>query len=109
MLAYWPEFLIFATAHVMSLISPGPDFLMVVQSSLRYCPKTALWVAFGISIGEMVHVGYSLLGIGWLITQSLAAFMVLKYVDGAYLLYIGISSLRAKKESHNNVGMIERI
>lgn len=99
MLAYWPEFLVFATAHVFSLISPGPDFLMVVQSSLRYCRKTAIWVAFGISAAEMIHVTYTLLGIGWLIARSVWAFTILKWLGGAYLVYIGISALRSKKMS----------
>lgn len=99
MSAYWPEFLVFAVAHVLSLISPGPDFLMVVQSSLRYSRRTALWVALGISMGEMVHVGYSLLGIGWIITQSLWAFAALKYLGGAYLVYIGFQAVRAQKST----------
>lgn len=95
--AYWSEFLIFASAHLLSLISPGPDFLMVMQSSLRYSRKTAIWVAFGISCGELIHVTYSLLGIGLLIAKSLWMFTILKFVGAAYLVYIGISSLRAKK------------
>ena len=68
---YWPEFTVFAIAHVLSLISPGPDFLMVVQSSLRHSRRTAILVALGISCGEMIHVTYSLLGIGWMIAQSM--------------------------------------
>lgn len=109
MLAYWPEFLIFASAHVMSLISPGPDFLMVVQSSLRYSRKTALWVAFGISCGELIHVGYSLLGISWLIGQSVWFFSLLKYIGGAYLVYLGVMCLRAKKAAHTDALIIQSI
>ncbi len=108
-LAYWPEFLLFASAHVMSLISPGPDFLMVMQSSLRFSRKTALWVAFGISCGELVHVTYSLLGIGWLITQSIWLFTVLKYLGGAYLIYFGIASLRTKKQSSHAASIINKL
>jgi len=96
---YWPEFIVFAFAHILSLISPGPDFLMVVRSSLRYRRSSAYWVAFGISCGECVHVGYSLAGIGLLISQSLWLFSLLKYLGGAYLIYIGIQSLRARKEA----------
>lgn len=95
MYAFWPEFIIFATAHVLTLISPGPDFLMVLQSSLRYSRKTALWVAAGISCGEMIHVTYSLLGIGLIIAQSTWAFTCLKLLGSAYLIYLGISSIKA--------------
>ncbi len=95
---YLPEFMVFAVAHVLSLISPGPDFLMVVQSSLRYSRRTALFVALGISCGELIHVTYSLLGIGLVVAESLWLFTLLKYLGGAYLVYIGIQSLRAKPQ-----------
>jgi RhtB (resistance to homoserine/threonine) family protein len=97
--AYWQEFIVFALAHVLSLISPGPDFLMVVQSSLRYSRQSAILVALGIACGEMIHVTYSILGIGLMIAQSIWAFTVLKYLGGAYLVYIGIQSLRSKPQA----------
>src|SRR3989338_11053909 len=95
---YWPEFATFAVANTLSLISPGPDFLMVVRSSLRYNHTTALWVAFGIACGEMIHVGYSLLGIGLIISESILLFNLLKYCGAIYLIYNGVNSLRAQVE-----------
>jgi len=94
---YLPEFFVFAIANTLTLISPGPDFMMIVRSSLRYSRKTALLVACGISCGELIHVTYSLLGLGVLISQSPFLFNILKYIGGAYLVYIGYSSLKAEK------------
>lgn len=102
MQSYWPEFIIFASAHTLSMISPGPDFLMVVQSSLRYSRKTALWVSLGICCGEMIHVSYSLLGIGLIISKSIWAFTALKLLGSAYLVYLGIQSLRSKQTNDNS-------
>lgn len=107
MLAYWPEFLIFATAHIMSLISPGPDFLMVVQSSLRYQRKTALLVALGISLGELIHVSYSLLGIGFIINKSLLLFNILKLIGSLYLIYLGIRAIKVNKEMITTIDIIK--
>ena len=106
MLEYWPEFFVFATAHIMSLISPGPDFLMVVQSSLHYQRQTALLVALGISLGELIHVTYSLLGIGIIINQSLLLFNILKLAGSLYLIYLGIKAIKVNKESITNINII---
>lgn len=96
---YWSEFTIFATAHILSLISPGPDFMMVVRSSLRYSRKKAFMVAIGIGLGEIVHISYSLLLIDLLVDHANTVFTVLKYFGAAYLIYFGITSLRSKEET----------
>ena len=44
----------------------------------------------------MVHITYCAIGIGWLISESILAFNILKYAGAAYLIYIGIMSFRAK-------------
>ncbi len=102
MLTYWPEFLAFATVHIFSLISPGPDFMMVVRNSTSYSRRSALLTALGISIGEITHITYSILGVGLLLANSSWGLTALKYVGAAYLVYIGIQSLRAKKMSLPN-------
>jgi RhtB (resistance to homoserine/threonine) family protein len=107
--SYLPEFLIFASAHLLSLISPGPDFLMVMQSSLRYSRKTALLVSFGIACGELIHITYSLLGIGLLIAKSMWVFTIIKYLGSAYLIYIGFTTLRAKRLINNSAFVIKDI
>lgn len=99
MAPFLTEFYAFATVHLLLLISPGPDFAMVVRSSLRYARSKALWLALGIATGELIHVSYSILGLGLLIHESPAVLHVLKYLGGAYLVYIGIKSLRAQKEA----------
>lgn len=100
---YFPEFFAFATVHILSLISPGPDFMMVLRSSLRDSRRTALLVALGIACGEIIHVSYSILGLGVLIHESVWLMNMLRYVGAAYLIYVGINSLRAKKEQQRSL------
>jgi threonine/homoserine/homoserine lactone efflux protein len=45
--------------------------------------------------GNLVHITYCLLGIGLIIAKSILAFAALKYAAAAYLIYLGIQSLRA--------------
>jgi RhtB (resistance to homoserine/threonine) family protein len=88
-----------ALVHFLAVVSPGPDFLMVIRNSLIYSRKTGIYTAIGLGIGILVHVAYSLVGIGFLIAQSVVLFNLIKYIGAGYLIYIGIKSLFAKKES----------
>ncbi|EGH48737.1 transporter, LysE family protein, partial [Pseudomonas syringae pv. pisi str. 1704B] len=64
------------------------------------CREAALaqpaWAALGVGSAIFLHVGYSLLGIGIIVSQSIVLFNALKWAAAAYLLYIGIKALRAK-------------
>jgi RhtB (resistance to homoserine/threonine) family protein len=86
-----------AGLNMVALISPGPDFAVVVRNSLIYSRKTALLTALGIALGSLVHVSYTLLGLGLIIKENAWLFFVVKYVGAAYLLYIGYKGLRVKK------------
>ena len=90
-------FLTVAIVHLLGAMSPGPDFAMVLKNSLVYGRKGGVWTALGIASGILVHVSYCMLGIGVLITQSILLFNAVKMVGAAYLMYIGIKALFAKK------------
>lgn len=84
---------------MISVISPGPDFAIVVKNSLVYSRKTALLTAFGIALGILIHVAYTLLGLGLLITKTPWLLFVVKCLGASYLMYIGFNSICAKKKS----------
>ncbi len=93
---YWPEFLTIAVAHLLAVASPGPDFAIMLRQALCQSRRNALLCAAGIGVGILVHVTYSLLGIGLLIQQSVLLFSVLKVVGALYLSWIAIQCLRAR-------------
>ncbi|MCY1502009.1 Threonine efflux protein [compost metagenome] len=93
---YWAEFLTVAVIHLLAVASPGPDFAIVVRESVAHGRRAGTWTALGVGAGIFVHVGYSLLGIGLIVSQSIMLFNALKWLAAAYLLYIGIKALRAK-------------
>lgn len=93
---YWLEFLTVALVHLLAVASPGPDFAVMLRQALTQSRRNALLTAMGIGIGILLHVGYSLLGIGLIIQQSVMLFTVLKVIGAVYLLYIAWHCLRAK-------------
>lgn len=94
---YLPVIISFAALQIVGLISPGPDFAITVRNSLVYSRKIGLFTALGISFGIMVHVIYTLLGLGLFIMQTPWLFNLFKYGGAAYLCYIGLKGLSAKK------------
>jgi RhtB (resistance to homoserine/threonine) family protein len=93
---YWTEFFTVALIHLLAVASPGPDFAIVVRESVAFGRRAGIFTALGVGIGIFVHVAYSLLGIGLIVSQSIVLFNALKWLAAAYLLYIGIKALRAK-------------
>ncbi|MNF55318.1 Threonine efflux protein [compost metagenome] len=93
---YWTEFFTVALIHLLAVASPGPDFAIVVRESVAFGRRAGVFTALGVGAGIFVHMAYSLLGIGLIVSQSIVLFNALKWLAAAYLLYIGIKALRAK-------------
>lgn len=94
---YIPAIITVAAIHLLAVMSPGPDFIMTMRNSLLYSRRSGIYGAVGLGLGILVHVAYCLAGIAVIISQSIIIFTMLKYVGAAYLIYVGIKSLRAKQ------------
>lgn len=92
------EFFSISVLIILAAISPGPDFAMVTKNSLLYSRKAGIYTALGVSVSLLIHAVYCILGLALIIAQSLLAFCLIKYLGAAYLIYIGIKGLIAKRE-----------
>lgn len=97
----WIEFSQVAVAHLLAVASPGPDFAIVLKQSLVHGRRTAVWTSVGIGTAILLHVGYSLLGLGLLIRGSEGWFSAVKYIGAAYIAWLGVQSLRAKPRARD--------
>ena len=93
---YWVEFVTIAAVHLLAVASPGPDFAIVMKHSISYGRRAAMLTSIGIGLGILIHVAYSLLGIGIIIKTTPWLFQSLTYIAAAYLLYIGWCAIRAQ-------------
>ncbi|WP_431996124.1 LysE family translocator [Streptomyces fungicidicus] len=92
------EVLAVAVITVLAVIAPGADFAMVVRNSYLHGRRTGLLGALGVAAGVLVHVTYTMLGVGLLIASSAFLFTVVKLVGAAYLVYIGVRTFRTRSE-----------
>ena len=85
-----------ALAHLLAVASPGPDFAIVLRQSLAHGRRTAVWTSIGVGTAILLHVGYSLFGLGLLIKSSPLWFAAVKYAGAAYIAWLGVQALRAR-------------
>lgn len=77
------------------MVSPGPDMLIVMRNIIIGGRAAGMKTSLGVLAGNLVHISYCVVGIGWLISQSILAFSIFKYAGAAYLIYLGIVSFRS--------------
>ena len=80
-----------------AIVSPGADLAMVMRQAIVHGRRQAIVTSFGVGTSLMFHVTYTILGLGLIISQSVYLFNIVKWFGVAYLIYIGVKSLRASK------------
>ena len=90
----WMTVFVVAT---LGMVSPGPNFAITIKNSLLHSRLAGMWTAVGVAVGNLVHVVSSLLGIALIVSQSILLFNALKWFGVAYLAYIGLRSLLARR------------
>lgn len=93
------QILIVAGITFLVMISPGPDMVIVMRNTMIGGRAAGLHTSSGVLAGNLVHITYCAVGIGWLISQSILAFTMLRYAGAAYLIFLGLMSLRSRGET----------
>ena len=86
---------LFIASGLLLNAMPGPDSLLIVTRSAAQGWRAGSAAALGIGTGTCVHVLGAALGLSAVLATSASAFMVVKMVGAAYLLYLGIRLLIA--------------
>ncbi len=88
--------LVFAAAALALIAVPGPNLVYLVTRSMSEGRRAGVASALGIETGTLVHVAAAALGLSALLASSPLAFDVVRYAGAAYLLWLGIRTLRAR-------------
>jgi threonine/homoserine/homoserine lactone efflux protein len=99
-------FITVAVAHFLALLSPGPDFVLVVKSAFKGNRKNAVGVALGIATANAVYIGLCLIGVGAILSTSVSLMIALKVIGGLFLMYIAFNALKAPRNAYQNMAAI---
>lgn len=94
MLISHSSLLLFVTGAAVLLVIPGPAVTYVVSRSIGHGRAAGLVSVMGIVVGTLFHVVAATLGLSALLASSVLAFQFVKYLGAAYLIYLGIRTLR---------------
>ncbi|MEU2615458.1 LysE family translocator [Micromonospora sp. NPDC007271] len=84
----------YLAAIVVLMITPGPDMMFVLANAVRYGARAGVVAALGVAAGEAVHVAAVVCGLAALVTASPVLFTAIRWAGAAYLIVLGIRTLR---------------
>jgi threonine/homoserine/homoserine lactone efflux protein len=93
---------LFIASGLLLNVTPGPDTLYIVGRSSTLGWRAGAVAALGIGTGTLVHIVAASLGLSAILAASATAFMVVKVIGAAYLVYVGISLIRSSRSPAAN-------
>lgn len=87
----------FILAVIIFALTPGVDTIYILNRTISQGWKAGIYSSLGILSGVFVHITLATLGLSLILAESALAFSIVKYLGAAYLCYLGITSLFAKK------------
>ena len=85
------HWLAFVAASAVLLAIPGPTVLLVISYALGHGRRSAAAIVAGVALGDLTAMTASMLGLGALLAASALVLAGLRWLGGAYLIYLGIS------------------
>jgi len=92
----WETWSAFTLTEAILCLTPGPAVLFVLAQGLGRGPRASVWASFGILAGNAFYFLLSATGLGAMLAMSYDLFFAIKWVGAAYLIWLGVSALRAR-------------
>ncbi|MFO3828212.1 LysE family translocator [Citrobacter freundii] len=87
-----------ALAHFVALLSPGPDFFLLVGYALRYRMRGSTGLCVGIAVGNGLYILLAIIGWG-ILRQLPLLFTIIELLGALYLLWIGSLLIRSRPQT----------
>lgn len=100
--------LIYLLAAIGLSLSPGPNGLLALTHGVLHGRRQTLYTISGGAVGFVLVIALSLFGIGALLQASASWLLLLKWVGGVYLVWLGIQVWRAPPVGLELQGTAER-
>lgn len=83
-----------ALSHFVALLSPGPDFFLLVGYAVRYRIRGSIGLCLGIAAGNALYIVLAI--VGWGASAPGAAALLIELLGAGYLLWIGSLLIRSR-------------
>jgi threonine/homoserine/homoserine lactone efflux protein len=90
------KFALFIGVSWALILSPGPDMIYVISRGMAHGRRAGILSAIGVVCGILVHTTAAAFGLTLILQTSAFAFLFVKFIGAAYLLYLGLKAWRDK-------------
>lgn len=87
-----------ALAHFVALLSPGPDFFLLIGFAIRYRLRGSAGLCVGIATGNALYIVLVIMG-STALRQFAPLFAAIELLGALYLLWIGVHLLRSRPQT----------
>ena len=98
---YLPGILLAYAAFLMGIMSPGPNVMAVIGTSMGVNRKAGVSLALGVATGSFTWAVLTAMGLSALLTTYASALTVIKSVGGLYLFWLAFKAFRAASAVHD--------
>lgn len=98
---YLPGILLAYATFFLAIVSPGPNILAVLGTSMSIGRKSGIALALGVAAGSFCWALLSVAGLSALLASYASALQVIKIAGGAYLLWLAYKSFRSAAAKHD--------
>src|SRR5918997_4238679 len=97
---------LFVVAALVLLVVPGPSVLYIVARSIEGGRTAGLVSVLGVQTGALVHIAFAAVGLSAILASSAVAVSVVKWLGGAYLVWVGLREKfgRGEREKEGALG-----
>ena len=88
------KFALFIGVSWALILAPGPDMIYVITRGMAHGRRAGILSAIGVVCGILVHTTAAAFGLTFLLQTSAVAFLFVKSIGAAYLIYLGIQAWR---------------
>ncbi len=87
----------YLAASAAIILSPGPAQALMLARTISDGRKAGVITAVGLNVATIIHALAAAIGLSAILATSAMAFAIVKYLGAAYLVYLGIKTLRARE------------
>lgn len=98
---YLPGIILAYSAFLLAIMSPGPNVLAIIGTSMGVSRRSGLALALGVSAGSFCWAVLTVIGLSAVIGAVAWALTAIKIAGGLYLLYLATKSFRAAASRHD--------
>jgi len=103
------DMLTFSGAMFLFALSPGPGLFAIISNALSSGLKNTSFLVIGMVIGDIVFLLLAIFGLSAIASILGDFFIIVKYIGGMYLLYLGYKIITTKEEEETNIREIKSL